>query len=602
MDFFGFISLFGGLALFLYGMSVLGGSLEKASEGRLERILERLTGSVIKGVLLGAVVTAAIQSSSAATVIVVGLVNARVMKLRQAIGVIMGANIGTTITGHILRLSGGDGGFLLRLISPSTLAPAMAIAGILLFMLAKGDRLREVGQMLLGFGVLFTGMFQMEAAVEPLRELPAFLQLFQAMTNPVLGVLVGAGVTAVIQSSSASVGILQALSSTGAITWAAAVPIILGQNIGTCVTPMLASVGASKSAKRAALIHLTLNLLGTGVFLCGIYGAQRFIGLPFWGDVIDKGGIANFHTIFNVAVTVLFLPFVGLLERCVYLLVPQGDGEGEGQAPAEDPAVLALDPRLLVSPGLALEQAHAAACRMAVLARDNFSLSREMILTGADEEKAAKLLRQEKLVDTLQDRVEGYLIQLSRRHLTEGGQGGGLPAAPRHRGVGAGGRPGGEHPGERPAAGAGGGLLLPRRPGRDGTVQRRRHRDPGHRHPGLGGGRPAPGPGYRAAGAGGGPGGTVPPGPPHQPPAGRGLFGGHRLPLCGGPGVDGAGGRPLLQHRRPAPGRLPGGEQPRLPPRPPQGPGPGVRPGLPWLRGEVPGSPAGTVLMTPGGI
>ena len=423
MDFFGFISLFGGLALFLYGMSVLGGSLEKASEGRLERILERLTGSVITGVLLGAVVTAAIQSSSAATVIVVGLVNARVMKLRQAIGVIMGANIGTTITGHILRLSGGDGGFLLRLISPSTLAPAMAIAGILLFMLAKGDRLREVGQMLLGFGVLFTGMFQMEAAVEPLRELPAFLQLFQAMTNPVLGVLVGAGVTAVIQSSSASVGILQALSSTGAITWAAAVPIILGQNIGTCVTPMLASVGASKSAKRAALIHLTLNLLGTGVFLCGIYGMQRFIGQPFGGDVIDKGGIANFHTIFNVAVTVLFLPFVGLLERCVYLLVPQGDGEGEGQAPAEDPAVLALDPRLLVSPGLALEQAHAAACRMAVLARDNFSLSREMILTGADEEKAAKLLRQEKLVDTLQDRVEGYLIQLSRRHLTEGGKG-----------------------------------------------------------------------------------------------------------------------------------------------------------------------------------
>lgn len=423
LDFFGFISLFGGLALFLYGMSVLGGSLEKASEGRLEKILERLTGSVLKGVLLGAVVTAAIQSSSAATVIVVGLVNARVMKLRQAIGVIMGANIGTTVTAHILRLSGGDGGFLLRLIAPTTLAPAMAIAGILLFMLAKGDRLREVGQMLLGFGVLFTGMFQMEAAVRPLRELPAFAQLFQAMTNPILGVLVGAGVTAVIQSSSASVGILQALSSTGAITWAAAVPIILGQNIGTCVTPMLASVGASKSAKRAAFVHLTLNLLGTGVFLCGIYGVQHLIGLPFWGDVIDKGGIANFHTFFNVAVTVLFLPFVGLLERCVYLFVPQGDGETEGQAPQEDPAVLALDSRLLVSPGLALEQAHAAACRMAALAQDNFSLAREMILSGVEEEKAARLARQEKLVDTLQDRVENYLIQLSRRHLTEGGKG-----------------------------------------------------------------------------------------------------------------------------------------------------------------------------------
>ena len=420
MDFFGFISLFGGLALFLYGMSVLGGSLEKASEGRLEKILERLTGSVLKGVLLGAVVTAAIQSSSAATVIVVGLVNARVMKLRQAIGVIMGANIGTTVTAHILRLSGGEGGFLLRLISPTTLAPSMAIAGILLFMLAKGDRLREVGQMLLGFGVLFAGMFQMEAAVRPLRELPAFAQLFQAMTNPILGVLVGAGVTAIIQSSSASVGILQALSSTGAITWAAAVPIILGQNIGTCVTPMLASVGASKNAKRAAFVHLSLNLLGTGVFLCGIYGVQHLIGLPFWGDVIDKGGIANFHTFFNVAVTVLFLPFVGLLERCVYLLVPQE--EAEGQAPREDPVVLALDPRLLVSPGLALEQAHTAAGRMAALARENFSLARELLLSGADEEKAARLLRQEKLVDTLQDRVEAYLIQLSRRHLTEGGK------------------------------------------------------------------------------------------------------------------------------------------------------------------------------------
>ncbi len=421
MDFFGFVSLFGGLALFLYGMSVLGGSLEKASEGRLEKILERLTGSALRGVLLGAVVTAAIQSSSAATVIVVGLVNARVMKLRQAIGVIMGANIGTTITAHILRLSGGEGGFLLRLIAPTTLAPAMAIAGILFFMLAKGDRLREVGQMLLGFGVLFTGMFQMEAAVRPLRELPAFAQLFQAMTNPILGVLVGAGVTAVIQSSSASVGILQALSSTGAITWAAAVPIILGQNIGTCVTPILASVGASKNAKRAALVHLTLNLLGTGVFLCGIYGVQHLIGLPFWGDVIDKGGIANFHTFFNVSVTALFLPFVGLLERCVYLLVPQE--EGEGQAPQEDPAVLALDPLLLVSPGLALEQAHAATCRMAALAQENFSLAREMILSGVEEEKAARLLRQEKLVDTLQDRVETYLIQLSRRHLTEGGKG-----------------------------------------------------------------------------------------------------------------------------------------------------------------------------------
>ena len=421
LDLFGFIALFGGLALFLYGMSVLGGSLEKASQGRLEKVLERLTDSPLKGVLLGAAVTAAIQSSSATTVIIVGLVNARVMKLRQAIGVIMGANIGTTVTAHILRLSSVEGdNFLLRLISPDTLAPLMAIAGILLYFAAKKERPKEVGQMLLGFGILFTGMFQMEAAVEPLRELPAFAQLFQTMTNPIIGVLVGAGVTAVIQSSSASVGILQALSSTGAVTWGAAVPIILGQNIGTCITPILASVGASKNAKRSAFVHLSLNLMGTAIFLAGTYAAQSLGLLPFWGDAIDKGGIANFHTLFNVTITIIFLPFTGFLERCAYFFVPRGKDEAEGQAPSP---VENLDQRLLVSPGIAIDHARAATYQMADLARQNFGLARQMILDGYDPEKAAVLTAQEGTVDTLQDRIENYLIQLSRRHLTENSKG-----------------------------------------------------------------------------------------------------------------------------------------------------------------------------------
>ena len=421
MDIFAAIALFGGLALFLYGMSVLGGSLEKASQGRLETVLERLTDSPLKGVILGTAVTAAIQSSSATTVIIVGLVNARVMKLRQAIGVIMGANIGTTVTAHILRLSSVEGdNFLLRLISPDTLAPLMAIAGILLYFAAKKERPKEVGQMLLGFGILFTGMFQMEAAVEPLRELPAFARMFQTMTNPIIGVLVGAGVTAVIQSSSASVGILQALAPTGAVTWGAAVPIILGQNIGTCITPILASVGASKNAKRSAFVHLSLNLMGTAIFLAGTYAAQSLGLLPFWGDAIDKGGIANFHTFFNVAITIIFLPFTGFLERCAYFFVPRGKDEAEGQAPSP---VENLDQRLLVSPGIAIDHARAATYQMADLARQNFGLARQMILDGYDPEKAAVLTAQEGTVDTLQDRIENYLIQLSRRHLTENSKG-----------------------------------------------------------------------------------------------------------------------------------------------------------------------------------
>ena len=415
MSIFSIISLLGGLALFLYGMSMLSGSLEKASEGRLEQILEKLTDSVPKGVLLGALVTAAIQSSSATTVVVVGLVSAKILKLRQAIGVIMGANIGTTITAHVLRLTDLESsGFLLSLIKPTTLAPLAAIIGAVLFMAAKRDRHKEIGVMLLGFGILFSGMFQMEAAVRPLSENPFFAQLFATMQNPVIGVLVGAFVTAIIQSSSASVGILQALSTTGNITCAAAFPIIMGQNIGTCITPILASIGASRGAKRAAFIHLSFNISGTIIFLVGTYAFQTLVGFPFWDSPIDKGGIADFHTLFNVSVTLLLIPFVSLLERLAYFFI----GREEGEDGISD-ILATLDDRLLLSPGLALEHARSTLFHMIDLAAENFTLAQNLTLTRYDAKIAEKMRLNEIDVDTLQDRIEAYLIKLGRRPLSD---------------------------------------------------------------------------------------------------------------------------------------------------------------------------------------
>ena len=330
MDLFGFIKLLGGLAMFLYGMSLLGTGLERVSGGRLEKTLESLTSTVVKGVLLGAVVTAAIQSSSATTVIVVGLVNARVLKLRNAIGVIMGANIGTTITAHILRLSDlQSDNFFLLLLKPATLAPLASIIGVVLFMAAKRSKIKDIGQTMIGFGILFTGMFAMEAAVMPLSEQPAFRNLFATFANPIIGVLVGTFVTAAIQSSAASIGILQALSSTGFVTYSMAFPIIMGQNIGTCITPILASIGASKNAKRTAAVHVCFNILGTLIFIAFCYTYQSLVGFSFWELPIDKGGIASFHTFFNVCTTLLFIPLAGVLEKLACTIVRDKKGDGE---------------------------------------------------------------------------------------------------------------------------------------------------------------------------------------------------------------------------------------------------------------------------------
>ncbi|WP_343253437.1 Na/Pi cotransporter family protein [Ligaoa zhengdingensis] len=411
--FFEIVSLLGGLALFLYGMNLLGGGLEKLSGGRMEKILESLTNNVLKSVAFGALITAAVQSSSATTVIVVGLVNAGILKLRQAIGVIMGANIGTTITAHILRLSDiSSDNFFVNLLKPSSLAPMAALIGILLMLVCKKASQKDWGQILIGFGILFTGMFKMEESVSGLQNLPQFSEAFATLSNPILGVLVGALVTGIIQSSAASIGILQALSSTGVITFAAAFPIIMGQNIGTCVTPMLASIGANKNAKRTAMVHFYFNLIGTVVFLIATYAIQYTVGFPFWDSPIDRGGIANFHTIFNVTVTLLFIPFTGMLEKLACATVRDKNGE---EAPA---AGALLDERFMVSPGMALNQARNTVVQMAKLARDNFAECRTLF-HKYDPKLVERIRENENLIDKMEDMLSHYLLKLAEHELTE---------------------------------------------------------------------------------------------------------------------------------------------------------------------------------------
>ncbi len=414
MSFFDVVKLFGGLALFLFGMTTMAAGLEKAAGSKLESTLKRLTKNPVTAVLFGALLTAAVQSSSATTVMVVGLVNSGIMQMSQAIGVIMGANIGTTFTAQILSLGDiASDNFFLLLLKPATIAPIISCVGAALFIFAKKERFRNWGQAAIGFGILFTGMFTMEAAVYPLRSSPLFAELFSTLQNPVLGVLVGAGVTAIIQSSSASVGILQALSSTGIISWSTAVPIILGQNIGTCVTPMMASIGASKAAKRSAFCHLYFNIIGTSLFLIIIYGIQYTVGIPFWNEVVGRSDIANFHTIFNILVTLILLPFTKLL---AYLATNTIKDKDEPTTKSQKPV---LDERLLsASPLLAIEQAQSMINYMAVIAKDNFALL-SSLLKKHDEEILQQIRLQEKELDEIEVETAGYLIKITHKELTE---------------------------------------------------------------------------------------------------------------------------------------------------------------------------------------
>ena len=376
-DVLSIVQMIGGLALFIYGMTTMGKGLERAAGSKLEKTLEKMTGNVFTALIMGMVVTMVIQSSSATTVMVVGFVNAGIMTLKQSVGVILGANIGTTVTAQILRLSGGEGSgnLFMDLLKPKNLAYIIVLVGVIIMMLAKKRRTRDIADIFTGFGILFIGMAVMEGAVAPLADLPQFADLFAAISNPVLGVVVGAGVTAIIQSSSASVGILQALSTTGAITYSAAIPIILGQNIGTCITAFLSSLGGSKNARRTAMVHFYFNLIGSIAFLVAIYAVQYTVGFSFWENPIDKGGIANFHTLFNVTCTLLFLPFTGLLVKLAKWSVPTGETQ-------EDP-LAKLEPRFLTTPALALDQAQRCIADMGEAAKSNFHLAVDPMFGGS---------------------------------------------------------------------------------------------------------------------------------------------------------------------------------------------------------------------------
>ena len=404
------ITLVGAIATFLFGMSTMTDGLEKLSSGRLEGILERLTSNVVKGVLLGALVTGLIQSSAATTVMCVGFVNAGIMKLEQTVGIIMGANIGTTVTAQLLRLGDlSSDNLLFAILNPSVLGPLLAAVGVVFYMFIRGGKKRIVGQIALGLGLLFIGMKTMEGAVSGLRDLPEFQALFSAFSNPLLGILAGAAVTALLQSSSASMGILQAVSSTGLVYFHTAIPLIMGQNIGTCITAILSAIGASRNAKRTAMVHLLFNVIGTAFFLTVLYLGNSLFAFPFWDAVMDMGSIANLHLGFNVACTLLLLPFHKLLVKIVERLVP-----GDAAAPEFN----LLDERFLASPSVALEQARAAVISMGEKAREDLGLAVEL-LAGYDEKKLERLHENEATIDKLENTLDNYLVKLTDRALTD---------------------------------------------------------------------------------------------------------------------------------------------------------------------------------------
>ena len=422
MDIFGLLTMLGGLALFLYGMNTMGDGLAKMAGSRLEQILEKLTSTPIRAVLLGAGVTAVIQSSSATTVMVVGFVNSGIMKLSQAVGIIMGANVGTTITSWILSLSGVQGdSFFIRLLKPSSFSPVLALIGVIFLLFLKDEKKKDIGTILLGFAVLMFGMETMSGAVEPLADVPEFTNLFVAFKNPLLGMLVGALLTAVIQSSSASVGILQAMCATGAVSFGAAIPIIMGQNIGTCVTAMISSIGASKNAKRTALVHLYFNVIGTAIFMVVFYTLNAFLHFSFLNQAANGAGIALVHSAFNIAATLILLPFSKVLERLAVLTIPDHGGEteeAEQKKRLADAGMKLLDERFLEHPSFAVAQAKAAANEMAKLVNEALTLAMELN-EGYDKKKIKQICDLEERVDAYEDGLGTYLVQLCAKPLTE---------------------------------------------------------------------------------------------------------------------------------------------------------------------------------------
>lgn len=418
MDIFDVLSMVGGLALFLYGMHIMGDALAKMSGGKLEKVLERLTSNKWSAVLLGAGVTAVIQSSGATTVMVVGFVNSGIMKLNQAVGIIMGANIGTTATSWLLSLSGIDGGsFFLQMLKPTSFTPILAVVGAILVVFCKSEKKHNIGTILLGFAILMYGMTAMSSAVEPLKDVPQFTQILTKFENPLLGVIAGFVLTTIMQSSSVSVGILQALCSTGAVSYALALPIIMGQNIGSCTTAMISSVGASKDAKRAAAVHFYFNVIGTVVFMLVFYISNAFVHYAFLPQAANEVGIATIHSIFNIAATIVLLPLSGFLEFLAVKTI-KDDDEEEDELSKHDKVLQLLDPVFLERPGFAIMQCQKVASEMAELSMK--SVGRAVgLLTAYDDEIAERIRKEEDTVDKYEDQLGTYLLRLSTKNLSK---------------------------------------------------------------------------------------------------------------------------------------------------------------------------------------
>ena len=415
MNVYDILNLLGGIALFLFGMHTLSASLEKLAGGKLETWLEKATSKPIKGVVLGAIITAVIQSSAATTVMIIGFVNSGLMKLSQAIGVIMGANIGTTATSWLLSLqsiSGSDGFSFLNLLKPTTFTPVLAVIGVILIMFTKSDKKKTIGMILAGFAVLMFGMNSMSSATAGLAENETFCNILMMFSNPVLGVIAGAVLTAVLQSSSASIGILQSIAiSTGKVTYSVALPLLLGQNIGSCVTALISSVGANKPAKRVAFVHLYFNVIGTVVFLSIFYLLNAFISMPFMEESLNAVGIAVIHTGFNVLATALFLPFTKQLDKLACLTV-RDDSNDEKLTP------MLLDERLLKTPSVAIEQCRNVCIRMARLTQETLKMSMEVVTTY-DAKKCAEVIDNENAIDIFEDKIGSYILKISSKDLSE---------------------------------------------------------------------------------------------------------------------------------------------------------------------------------------
>ena len=411
MDIFNFITLAGGLAFFLYGMHVMSAGLEKMAGGKLEKILKKMTSNPFKGMMLGAGITIAIQSSSAMTVMLVGLVNSGVMKLSQTVSLIMGSNVGTTLTAWILSMSGIEGdSFFIKMLKPTSFAPIIALIGIGFIMMAKRTSKKDLGAIFVGFAILMSGMTLMSDAVSPLADMPEFTSLLTAFTNPILGVIIGALFTGLIQSSAASVGILQALALTGSITYEMAIPIIMGQNIGTCVTALISSIGVNKNAKRVSVVHITFNMVGTIVVLLIYFLAQLFFPLEFLVDPIDQVGIAACHSIFNIFTTALIFPFQKYLVRFAETAI-KDTGKAEKQE------VTFIDERLLKTPSVALSECHHRTVEMAKLSKTTV-LNAVQLLKNFDSKLYDQVIEEEDLLDRYEDKLGTYLVKLSSSALS----------------------------------------------------------------------------------------------------------------------------------------------------------------------------------------